>query len=164
MLKERPTYLNTHLEQYRLLWCSLSRSRVDMLEHHLLLTTKCPPQQNHGLPQRLLISKSFFCCYCSSLYTCGIWTFPLGVEWELKLQAYTTACSNTGSLTHWGRSEMEPTSSWTLCWATVGIPNEFFLMIPLGNDRKYWTDLSPNDHEDEHLVSYVLLVLLLLLI
>ena len=42
-------------------------------------------------------------------------------------------------------------------------PMSFFLMIPLGNDRKYWTDPSPNDHEDEHLVSYVLLVLLLLL-
>ena len=29
---------------------------------------------------------------------------------------YIAAHSNTGSLTHWVRPEIEPTSSWTLCW------------------------------------------------
>ena len=27
-----------------------------------------------------------------------------------------TACSNAGSLTHWGRPGIEPASSWRLCW------------------------------------------------
>ena len=54
----------------------------------------------------------------------------LGVELELQLRplpqpqqcqiwaasvTYTAACSNAGSLTHWVRPGMEPTSSWTLC-------------------------------------------------
>ena len=40
---------------------------------------------------------------------------------------YTTAHSNTGSLTHWARPEIEPLSSWILVrfinrWATMGTP------------------------------------------
>ena len=41
----------------------------------------------------------------------------LGVKLDLQLQAYTTAkatCGNTGSLTHWVRPGIEPTSSWRL--------------------------------------------------
>ena len=37
-----------------------------------------------------------------------------GVESELQLSAYTTAHSNTGSLTHWARPGIEPTFSWIL--------------------------------------------------
>ena len=55
----------------------------------------------------------------------------LGVELELQLPAYitdtqcwirassaayTAACGNAGSLTHWARPGMEHTSSRTLCW------------------------------------------------
>ena len=41
---------------------------------------------------------------------------------------YATACGNAGSLTHWGRPGIEPTSSWRLCqalthWATMGNPS-----------------------------------------
>jgi len=45
---------------------------------------------------------------------------------------YTTAHSNVGSLTHWMRPGIEPTSSWILVgfvnrWATTGTPRkEFF--------------------------------------
>ena len=47
---------------------------------------------------------------------------------------YTTACSNTGSLTHWARPGVEPTSSWMLVgflirWATKGTPPNFPLFI-----------------------------------
>ena len=34
---------------------------------------------------------------------------------------YTTACGNTGSLTHWARSGVKPTSS-HFHWATMGTP------------------------------------------
>ena len=44
---------------------------------------------------------------------------------------YTTAHSNAGSLTHWARTGIEPTSSWILVqfvnhWATEGTPILFF--------------------------------------
>ena len=75
-----------------------------------------------------------------------------GVKSELQMSAYTTAyttampdpshirnpwyataCGNAGSLTHWVRPGIKPTSSWILvgflsCWATTGIP----LLV------KYW--------------------------
>ena len=35
--------------------------------------------------------------------------------WAVSL-TYATACDNTGSLTHWGRPEIGPTSSRTLWW------------------------------------------------
>ena len=55
----------------------------------------------------------------------------LGVEWQLQLPAYTPACSNTGSLTHWSRPGIEPTSSWRRVgfwsrWATRGPPPFLF--------------------------------------
>ena len=38
-------------------------------------------------------------------------------HWIRSLSAtYTTACSDAGSLTHWARPGIKPTSSWTLCW------------------------------------------------
>ena len=51
----------------------------------------------------------------------------------------TAACSKAGSLTHWARLEIEPTSSWILvtfltCGATAGIPKEsskFTIRSPL---------------------------------
>jgi len=46
---------------------------------------------------------------------------------EPHLQPYTTAHGNTGSLTHWARPGIEPTTSWFLVgfvnhWATTGTP------------------------------------------
>ena len=38
----------------------------------------------------------------------------LGVKSELQPSAYTTAHSNTGSLTHWARPGIEPATSWLL--------------------------------------------------
>ena len=38
----------------------------------------------------------------------------LGAELDLQLQAYTTAHSNTGSLTHWVRPGIKAMSSWIL--------------------------------------------------
>ena len=35
----------------------------------------------------------------------------LGVEWELQLLAYTTGHGNVGSVTHWSRPGIEPTTS-----------------------------------------------------
>ena len=69
-------------------------------------------------------------------HTCGIWTFlawarsgiwaaavglrhshsNTGSEPHLQPTAYTEACSNSRSLTHWVRPRIEPTSSQTLCW------------------------------------------------
>ena len=40
------------------------------------------------------------------LEQCQIWATSV---------TYTAACSNTRSLTHWGRPGIQPTSSWTLC-------------------------------------------------
>ena len=49
---------------------------------------------------------------------------------------YTTAHSNTGSLTHGARPGIEPVSSWMLVrftnsWATMGTPPAYFLWIQL---------------------------------
>ena len=61
----------------------------------------------------------------------------LEVHSKLSLPTYTTAHSNAGSLTHWARPGIEPTSSWMLvgfvnCWATVGTPWLTFLNDCLG--------------------------------
>ena len=41
-----------------------------------------------------------------------------GQYWILAASVtYAAACSNTGSLTHWRRPGIKPTSSWILCWA-----------------------------------------------
>ena len=68
--------------------------------------------------------------------------FPrLGVQSELQPQqcgtqvvsvAYTTAHSNTRSLTQWAKPGIEPASSWILvgfinCWAMKSIPHSYFL-------------------------------------
>ena len=70
----------------------------------------------------------------------------VGVELELQLRptpqqqqhrilavsvTYTTAHSNAGSLTHWARPGVEPSSLWILvrfftCWDTAGTPSFFF--------------------------------------
>ena len=51
----------------------------------------------------------------------------VGVKSELQLPPYTTAHSNDGSLTHWVRPEIKPTSSGILAgfltsWAMMGTP------------------------------------------
>ena len=91
----------------------------------------------------------FFLSFCHFLgRTSGIWRFP---GWELnqscshrptpepqqrRIRAvsatYTTAHSNAGSLTHWARPGIEPTTSWFLvgfinhCTKT-GTPDIYFL-------------------------------------
>ena len=54
---------------------------------------------------------------------CGIWATSM---------TYTTAYSNTRSLTQWARPVIRPASSWMLvrfinCWATMGTPNYLVL-------------------------------------
>ena len=58
------------------------------------------------------------------------------VETELQLPAYTTAHSNTRSLTHWVRPGIEPTTSWFLVrfihhWTTTGSPWTLYILIHL---------------------------------
>ena len=66
----------------------------------------------------------------------------LRVKSELKSLAYTIAQDNAGSLTHWARPGMEPSSSWMLvgfvnCWATTGTPTvEHFLKVKERVQRK----------------------------
>ena len=75
-------------------------------------------------------------------HTCGVWRFP-GYRWNQRLQlpAYTTAHSNTGSLTHWAGPRSEPMSLWmnsswvNHCWATTGTPLSFFFLIL----KLYWS-------------------------
>ena len=44
---------------------------------------------------------------------------------------YTTAHSNTGSLTHWTRPGVKPTSSWTLVgWVRMGTPRFILAAVP----------------------------------
>ena len=86
----------------------------------------------------------FFSPFFLSCHIYGIW---LGVESELQLLACAnshsntgsklhlwpthTACGNAGSLTHWARPGIEPSSSWILVrfltpWATTGTPCFYF--------------------------------------
>ena len=56
---------------------------------------------------------------------------------------YTIACSNAGSWTHWVRPEIEPPSTWTLCWVLN-------LLSHNGNSTKHpWSkpgwELAPPD-------------------
>ena len=59
----------------------------------------------------------------------------LGVESVPRLRpTYTTAHGNAGSLAHWAKPEIEPTSSWILvgfvnCWATKGTPQVTLLNL-----------------------------------
>ena len=70
----------------------------------------------------------FFCLFVFlGLYLQPMEVLRLGVESELQLPAYTTAHSNVGSLTHWARPGIEPTSLWMLVrfanhWDTTGTP------------------------------------------
>ena len=79
----------------------------------------------------LQTSFHFFFFFFLNCHTCGIWNFPgegLNRSCSCWLQpqprqhwiraasvTYTAACSSAGSLTHWVRSGIKPTSSWTLC-------------------------------------------------
>ena len=87
----------------------------------------------------------YFLSFCHFLgCSCGIWRFP-GWGWiraastglchshsnagpsRVVSAAYTTARSNTGSLTHWAKPRIKPTTSWFLVgffnhWATTGTP------------------------------------------
>ena len=67
---------------------------------------------------------------------------------------FTTAHSNTGSLTHWLRSGIEPTSSWILVrfiphWTTKGAPtlqisNALLFTLCLGFPPFSWSSSSSN--------------------
>ena len=52
---------------------------------------------------------------------------------------YTTAHSNAGSLTHWAKPGIEPTSSWTLCW----VLNPLSHNGNSGNILSYISSFSP---------------------
>ena len=54
---------------------------------------------------RLGLSQSYGCRPTTQTQQCGIWATSA---------TYTTAHSNTRSLTHWARPETEPVSSWIL--------------------------------------------------
>ena len=74
----------------------------------------------------------FFLSFSFHRRTCSIWRFPgqgsnqscscqpMSEPWQHRIWAasanYATAYSNDGSLTHWARPEIEPTSSWRLRW------------------------------------------------
>ena len=96
--------------------------------HHLL-----HGQSRGHLPQCLNQFLSFFFFFFLELHLQHLKVPRLGVELELQLlglhhshsnvkseppredsATYTTACSNTGSLTHQARPEVEPASSWIL--------------------------------------------------
>ena len=47
--------------------------------------------------------------------TAGAYTKPQQGQIRTASATYAAACSNPGSLTHWARPGIEPTSSWTLC-------------------------------------------------
>ena len=54
---------------------------------------------------------------------------------------YSTACSNMGSLTHWARPGIEPSSLWMLVgflthWATMGTPNLSVFKLGLNEEWK----------------------------
>ena len=61
---------------------------------------------------------------------CSCWPTPQPPQGQIQA-AYVTfavACSNVGSLTHWARLGIEPTSLWILvgfltCWTTIGTLN-----------------------------------------
>ena len=102
-------------------------------------------------PFALLGSEDFGNFYPSIFFNlltarCGVWKFPgqgsnqscscwpMAEPWQSRIRApslnYTTAHGNTGSLIHWVKSGIEPTSSWILVgfvtlWATMGTPSVF---------------------------------------
>ena len=66
--------------------------------------------------------------------SCGSWSTPQPQYHQIQALSvtYTTAHGNAGSLTHWTRPGIEPTSSWILGgfvthWDTVGTPIIWFL-------------------------------------
>ena len=100
--------------------------------------------------------KSFVCCFllfravpaaygslqargqiraaATGLHRCSCWPTPQPQQHQTQATSatYTTAHGNAGSLTHWGRPGIEPTTSWLL-WllvrcistTTVGTPHIF---------------------------------------
>ena len=69
---------------------------------------------------------------------------------------YITAHSNSGSLAHWARPGIEPTSSWMLvrffnCWAMKGTPKLCriwwnLMLLPLSSPLQITFILVPADH------------------
>ena len=80
--------------------------------------------------------------------------WPTSQPQQHQIQAesatYATAHGNTGSLSHWARPGIKPTSSWILVgfltpWATTGIPSlrQFLkILILWALSQPYWTRLS----------------------
>ena len=61
---------------------------------------------------------------------------------------YATACSNTGSLTHWARPWIKPASSWILVrflthWASTGTPQFSKIIF-----KVYRLNIPPNKAKD----------------
>ena len=65
--------------------------------------------------------------------SCSCWPTPQPQQHQIRATsvAYAAVCHNTGSLTHWARPGIEPSSSWIIveflaCWATTGTPASFY--------------------------------------
>ena len=72
-------------------------------------------------------------------HTCGIWKFPsYGSNWSCGCGLCYNH-SNSGSLTHWARPGIEPTSSGRLCWVLNLLShsvNSTYLVF--SNESLYW--------------------------
>jgi len=121
----------------------------------------------------------FFLFFCHFLgRSCGIWRFP-GYELNQScihqptpepqqrgIQAtsatYTTAHGNAGSLTHWARPGIEPSTSWFLVgfvnhWATTGTPLPLFIRAFISvSDLPSWPNLILINSQRPHLQTTTL--------
>ena len=89
----------------------------------------------------LLLHVHFLKCFCFSLFrVCSSQARRLNwscccrpapqpqQQWIRAMSAnYTTSCGNAGSLTHWARPEIEPTSSWILVRFVTAEPQSLLM-------------------------------------
>ena len=89
---------------------------------------------------RVCVSNQWVCgfqtfCICSLLFRAALMAYG-GSQARGWIRAAAAglhnSCSNTRSLTHWAKPEIEPTFSWILVgfvkhWATKGTPVSFFI-------------------------------------
>ena len=120
-------------------WFSIIKQMLNVLFHLYLL------QNEFLLAVFVCLFVLSFCHFLGR--SRGIWSFPgLGSNQSCSCQptpepqqlgiramsaTYTTAHSNVGSLTHWARPGIEPTTSWFLVrfvnhWVTTGTPRALF--------------------------------------
>ena len=76
--------------------------------------------------------------------SCSCWPMPPPQQCQIPAASatYTAVCGNTGSLTHWVRPGIEPTSSWIpvrflTCWATMRTHVFFFFFGHTGSIWKF---------------------------